>query len=49
VDGEWQNDPHAPAHASNEFGSTDCVLEVPPAEANHRPDRPEHQLGLRCK
>ena len=28
VDGEWQNDPHAPASVRNVFGSSNCVLLV---------------------
>ena len=28
VDGEWQNDPHAPASVPNVFGSSNCVLLV---------------------
>ena len=28
VDGEWQNDPHAAAYVPNDFGSSNCVLEV---------------------
>jgi 1,4-alpha-glucan branching enzyme len=28
VDGEWQDDPHAPVRVANSFGSTNAVLEV---------------------
>ena len=28
VDGEWQDDPHASIRVPNEFGSSNCVLEV---------------------
>jgi 1,4-alpha-glucan branching enzyme len=28
VDGEWQDDIHAPIRVPNEFGSTNCVIEV---------------------
>jgi len=28
VDGEWQDDTHAPIRVPNEFGSTNCVIEV---------------------
>jgi 1,4-alpha-glucan branching enzyme len=28
VDGEWQDDTHAPIRVPNEFGSNNCVLEV---------------------
>jgi len=28
VDGEWQDDTHAPIRVPNEFGSNNCVLEI---------------------
>ena len=28
VDGEWQDDPHASFRVPNDFGSSNCVLEV---------------------
>ena len=34
VDGEWQDDPHASIHVPNEFGASNCVLDLPPLELN---------------
>lgn len=39
VDGDWRNDPHACGFRPNEFGSSNCVLEVqlvPAAPKNGR-------------
>ena len=38
VDGEWQDDPHAATRVPNQFGTSNCVLEIsPPAEQFNRP------------
>jgi len=34
VDGEWQDDPHAAIHVPNEFGSSNCVLDLLYLELN---------------
>jgi len=34
VDGEWQDDPHASARVPNAFGSSNCVLQIPPLAVN---------------
>ena len=34
VDGEWQDDPHAAIHVQNEFGSSNCVLDLLYLELN---------------
>jgi 1,4-alpha-glucan branching enzyme len=34
VDGEWQDDPHASARVPNAFGSSNCVLQIPPLEGS---------------
>ena len=35
VDGEWQDDPHATTRVPNQFGTSNCVLEVHAPSSDH--------------